>query len=448
MKIKTSINLFNLIILSVLLLYTAFPVFAQAGDDQDIILYHPPAERSPRDSIEKVNDRPNGYQVNDEATSEYEYRADSLDARILFIEDSIQTRMKFLQDSLMAREAFIRDSIARREHILDSLNVYVTQLPRLLDAAMKAYSEEIIFKTSEIRIVGDSTLSNYENFILTFDFSSPFTPWKSVVNLSAKPPVFELEPHSGRIRSIKSPKVDCEFVYGRNNQILVLKTQSSIMSTRTGNLYKEPVDSVFFNQHGQVVKVKKYFQFYEASATYQRGAKLFLYLAQVRQYQYNTQGEMTRFELTKFCERTRNLDPVKVCSVITYDIVPKGGVYLISRNNQPKNEFSDGLFTYEFSDNNTLSSVSFVNNRQTERWKTIIEVNEDGNVSRYLYDKNGKINQTLLVNYYLDDPRARYKVETVSCSFEDDGISYFQQNNMTGKSRSRDRMTLEWTDWH
>jgi lipopolysaccharide export LptBFGC system permease protein LptF len=141
------------------------------------------------------------------------------------------------------------------------------------------------------------------------------------------------------------------------------------------------------------------------------------------------------------------MDPKKVCAVINYDIVPQGNNFIITRTNQPANTFSDGVFTYEFKDRNTLSSVSFENKKKTESWKTIIEVNEDGNVSRYLYDKNGKIRQTLLVNYYPDDPRARHKVETITCTFEDDGISYYQQNNTTGKSRSRDRMTLEWTDW-
>jgi hypothetical protein len=219
------------------------------------------------------------------------------------------------------------------------------------------------------------------------------------------------------------------------------------LSKRTGKLYKEPIDSVFFNRQGRVAKVKKYYQFYELVNNFQRGKKMFLHLAFVKQFEYNPYGEMTKYEVTKFCDRWQSQAPKKVCNIITYTITPGGNIYKIARKNNPPNEFSDGVFTYEFSSGNTLSAVSFRNFKETEDWKTIIEVNEAGNVSRYLYMNKNAVNKTLLVNYFLDDPNAKHKVETITCSFEDDGISYYQQNNTTGKSRVRDKMTLEWSEW-
>lgn len=386
-------------------------------------------------------------EMQDSDTIAIQVNTDSLNARLRFVEDSINARMQFIQDSLLIREEFVRDSIAKRKRIIDSLNVFIAQLPRLLDASQKAFSNEIIFKTSKIRIIGDSTLSNFESTMLTFDFSSAFTPWKSVLNLSNKPPVFLYEQGSKRIISIQAPKLNCNFTYGSNDQVLVVRTKSSVLSKRTGKLYKEPIDSVFFDWKGRVMKVKKYIQFYEVVNNYHRGRKLFLHLAYIKQFEYNVSGEMTKYEITKFCDRWQAWTISEVCNVISYTIIPGENIYKIVRQNTPDNKFSDGTFTYEFKAGNILSSVSFENNKKTERWKTIIEVNEAGNVSRYLYQNKGLIHKTLLVNYYLNKPGAKHKVETVSCIFEDDGISYYQKNNTTGKARSRDEMTLEWSDW-
>ena len=94
-----------------------------------------------------------------------------------------------------------------------------------------------------------------------------------------------------------------------------------------------------------------------------------------------------------------------------------------------------------------LKNVAFTNLKKTENWKTYIELNDEGNVSVYIYENQGAIRNSLMINYYLNDPDAKYNVETISCAFEDDGVSYYQKNNMTGKSRSRDKMTLEWSPW-
>jgi hypothetical protein len=409
-------------------------------------LYHPQHSSVKNDSVQKTSLRAEQMQ-NNSAVTEAIYQQDTSAIDSGFVEDSLNDRLRFLEDSLLAREIFVRDSIERRQRIKDSLNILLTQLPRLLDATFKAFSDEIIFRNNSLKIIGDSVLSSYESIMLTFDFSSAFTPWKSVLSLSCKETGISLNPESKRITAIQAPNLNCSYIYGNNENILVILTKGSIISRASGKLYKEPVDSVFFDRQGRVIKVKKYVQFYNVVNNYQRGSKLFIHLAYVKQFEYNPGGEMVLCEVTRFCDRWQQQDLQKVCNIISYSIKPQGSVCYITRKNNPPNDFSDGTFTYEFAEGNTLSAVSFENDKKTENWKTIIEVNEKGNVSRYLYQSNGAIHKTLLVNYYLDDPKAKNKVETITCIFEDDGISYFQQNNTTGKSRSRDKLTLEWSDW-
>jgi hypothetical protein len=86
-----------------------------------------------------------------------------------------------------------------------------------------------------------------------------------------------------------------------------------------------------------------------------------------------------------------------------------------------------------------------MNLAKTENWQRTIELNKDGNVSCYI-DKSGDlILQSLCMIYH--DPQAKIPLETITTTFEKDGISYYQKNNTTGKSRTRDRMTLEWNPW-
>jgi hypothetical protein len=132
---------------------------------------------------------------------------------------------------------------------------------------------------------------------------------------------------------------------------------------------------------------------------------------------------------------------------MNFKITKNGSQYIVVRNNTPENKYSDGTFIFEYGNNYTLKNVAFKNVNKTEDWKTFIEVNEEGNITRYVYKNNGKINRTLLIKYN-NKPGAKYKVETISCMFEDDGISYKQINNTTKKMRTRDRLTLEWSDWH
>jgi len=94
-----------------------------------------------------------------------------------------------------------------------------------------------------------------------------------------------------------------------------------------------------------------------------------------------------------------------------------------------------------------LKTVSFKNIKNTEDWKCFIDLNRDWFVSRYAFESKGVVSNALVFYYYLDDPGAKNKVESISCTFESDGVSYYQRNNTTGKSRERSRITGEWGPW-
>ncbi len=373
--------------------------------------------------------------------------SDSMLLRQQFVEDSIQARMAFIRDSIAAREQFVRDSIARRERILDSLNILKAQLPGLLEAALKTLKDDIIIGNRKITIVGDSTLSDYFYRILPFSLSQPYTPWKASINLSDNPIKMGFEPNSLKINSIQAPSLKCTFIYGRQKNILRIIEQGIVLNKSTGKLYKEPIDSVFFDAMGRVAKVKRYINFHQVVNNYQMGAPLFLHLTQVKQYEYNAGSLLSKYQEVNFCDRWSKGDQIKVCNIITYTVNLQGNNYLISRQNDPPNNYSDGTYTLEYDQNNNLKSLAFKNNGGSENWKTFIEVNAEGNVTRYLFQINDKVHQSMDFNYHLNDPQAKYKVEIIKNSFEDDGICYLQTNTTTGKSRTRDRMTGEWGPW-
>lgn len=385
--------------------------------------------------------------VSDSIRARENFLRDSIDARLKFIRDSIEARLQFIRDSLEARRIFVRDSILRRQRIIDSLTFLKTQLPPLIEASLRAAKDDIIIYTDKIKIVGDSTLSNYTYRLLPFNLTLPFSPWESTLNLSDNPIKINIDTVKHKIVSIKTPYIKCSFKYGRNNNMLRINEASSILNKRSVKLYKSPFDSVFFNRRGNVVKIKRYIQYYQVTGNYQRGAPLFLHLSQVKQFEYNANNLVTSQQTVSFCDRWSTKDEKKVCNIITYTLNKQGNNYILIRRNDPVNDFSDGTFNFEFDNRNNLKSVSFKNVKNSEDWKYFVEVNTDGYVSRYVRQNKGAVHQTLLINYYLDDPNARHKFETITCTFEDDGVSYYQRNNTTGKERVRDRMTGEWSPW-
>lgn len=363
-----------------------------------------------------------------------------------YVLDSIAAREEFVRDSLLAREQFVRDSLIRRQEIIDSLNFLVRNLPNLIQASVSVLKDDIVLTSTTLEIIGDSTLNNFKYTSLPNRFNEPYKPWESTINLSTHPVEIEIDAKIDAITNIKAPGINDTYKYIGNKETIILTRQGMFTSKYSKKYYKAPVDSVFFDKANRISKVKRYYVIYEAKDNFQLGAVLFSFKWQVKQYTY-TGETLSSLEIVKFCDRWEKVDPVKVCNISNYTITKQGYSFVVNRSNDPENVYSDGTYKYEFDNLYNLKNVTFRNTKNTENWKTFIELNENGYVSRYVYQENGIVNRTLLVNYYHSNPKAKYNVETVTCTFEDDGISYYQRNNTTEKSRVRDRLTGEWSDW-
>lgn len=370
---------------------------------------------------------------------------DTIRARV--IRDSTELRLQFVRDSIIAREQFISDSIQNRQRVLDSLSYLQRELPVLLEAWYRTIKEDIILRSGKIPVVGDSALGNYEYMILPFSVSEPFIPWKASVALTNKTYRYGIDKKNGKISSIQGSFMKCSFVYGTGSNVLVISEASFVQKHWSGNYYKTPVDSVFYDRNKRITKIKRYVQFYELVNNNQRGTALFLNPAQVIQYEYGADNQLTQYQVVRFCDRWKVYDPVKVCSIITYSLSKQDGKYMLTRRNDPPNIYSDGTFVYEFDGNENLKNLSFRNLSNTENWERSVDMNINGFVNCYTDKKDGIVLQSTCYIYHDKDPGAKYPVEIITTTFEKDGISYFQQNNTTGKSRSRDRMTLEWSIW-
>ncbi len=414
---------------------------------RDIRLYRPPAENL-KDTLPEPESTDIQQQfIRDSIKAREQYLRDSIQARQQFVRDSIEARLKFIQDSIIAREIFVRDSILRRKRILDSLNFLKTKLPVLLDASLRTLTEDVIIRRGKIDIVGDSILSDYSYRILPMDLSKPFKPWQGVINLSDNPIEINVDTIRNRINSLKTPFFTCSFSYGRASDIFMINEPGVVQVGRNERFYKVPFDSVFLDRQGRIIKIKRYIHFHRVVNNYQKGAPLFIHLSQVKQYVYNASNQMTSYQVVNFCDRWSQHAEKKVCYIKTYNIKVIGKTYVLTRQNDPSNDFSDGTFTCEFDNGDNLKSLAFKNNSGSENWKTFVELNEAGHVSRYLYQINGIVRQSMDIIYHLDDPGARHKIELISNTFEDDGICYHQKNLTTGKSRSRDKLTGEWGPW-
>ncbi len=402
-------------------------------------LYHPHKEaKGPADTIPVVQE------TIDSLTPA---QKDSILARERFVQDSIAARVQFVRDSILAREMFVRDSIARRKRIIDSLQFLRAELPSLLRASSQILSKQIIISDTPILVKNDSILTDYTFTSLIFGYNKPYTPWKETLKLSEGKLDITVDTVTKMIKSIKAPGFYHFYKYDKLQRVVRIESKSVLVSKNNLKYFRSPVDSVFFNNKGKVIKVKQYYQYYEASPNFRRGKLKFTDKVFVKQFKYSNTGNIAEVEYVKICERGDiNRKAGEVCNIITYSISNQGMVFTVEKSTDPRNVYADGTFVFEFVDNYRLKSVAFVNLKKDENRKTYIEVNEDGNVSRYVYEMSGKIHQTLLV-VYPDNPRAKYKFETISCSFEDDGISYYQVNNRTKKARTRDKLTMEWSDW-
>jgi hypothetical protein len=361
--------------------------------------------------------------------------------------DTLFWRMQYIRDSLLAREQFIRDSIQQRKRRTDSLSFLQRELPVVMDAYLKTVREDIIIRYSGIDILGDSALSDFCYTFLPFNLTQPFTPWKARHSLTGKAVKILVDSSVQKITSIQAPFIKCTFSYGNPNTVMVIRELSAIQNDRSGQFYKTPFDSVFFDRMHRVVKIKRYIQFYTVIQNTQRGTPLFLNLSQVKQYEYAPDGRIARYQIVSFCDRWKAYEALKVCTIVTWDFSVEGNTYRLTRHNDPANAYSDGTFTFEFDENENLKGLSFQNLTLTENWRRTVELNEDGNVNCYVDWKDDRVSQSLCMIYHMKDPGAKYPVETITTTYEEDGISYYQRNNMTGLSRTRDKMTMEWGPW-
>lgn len=361
--------------------------------------------------------------------------------------DSALIAEQHRMDSIAQREKFVKDSLYRRAQILDSVVFLKKELPRLIDAAIKTVNEEIIVYTDPVNIIGDSALSDFTYRILSQKIEDPYSPWRVNIQLKGKSFRIKTDTIKKEIISVRSPEISYSFDYDQNRRIVRMNGQSTILRKNSGNYYKYPIDSVFFDRNGRVKMIKKYVHYFEADDKYKKGASLYIDLEQIKEFDYFSDGALSNYRLINYCDRwVGGKSPAEVCLKVNYSITREGNKFTVIRKNEPENTFSDGTFIFEFDDNFDLKHMEFTNANKSLSRKCIVELNADKNVSRYLYEKDGIINRTLLMNYN-NKPNAKNKVEIVECFFEDDGISYFQKNLTTHKSRSRNKLTMEWSPW-
>jgi hypothetical protein len=355
--------------------------------------------------------------------------------------------MQFVRDSLVAREKFIRDSIQLRKRRIDSLVFLQKELPVLLDAYFKTVKEDIIVRYYKISITGDSVLNDFGYLILPFTLTQPYTPWKVNLSLAGQTVRITIDSTIQKITSVQAPFMKCTFMYGNHNTVMVINELSTIQNDRSGQFYKTPFDSVFFDILHRVVKIKRYVQLYSIINKTQRGAPLFINLSQVKQFEYAPDGRIQQYQVVNFCDRWKAYETSRVCNIVSWDFSLQKNTYRLIRHNDPENTYSDGTFTFEFDEKENLKGVSFQNLALTESWKRVVELNADGNVNCYVDWKNDRVCQSLCMIYPIKGTGAKDRVETIITTYEADGVSYYQKNNTTGLSRIRDKMTMEWGPW-
>lgn len=355
-------------------------------------------------------------------------------------------RQEFIRDSLIAREEFVKDSLYHRKLILDSVVFLKRELPRLVEAAIKSENEEIIVYTDPVSIIGDSTLSDFTYRLLSQKIEDPYSPWRVTMALSGNSFKIKTDTVKKEIISLRSPEINYVFNYDNRKRVVVMNGKSTILKKRTGNYYKFPIDSVFFDSQGRVKTLKKYVHYYEATDKYQKGASLAVDIEQIKEYEYFPDGVLSNYKVVSYCDRWSGTNINEVCHTVTYSVTRDGKKFTVLKKNKPENAFSDGTYIFEFDNNFDMKYMEFTSANKGLNRKCIVELNEDRNVSRYLYEKDGTINRTLLMNYN-NKPDAKHKVEIVECFFEDDGISYFQKNHTTGKGRARNKLTMVWGPW-
>ena len=362
------------------------------------------------------------------------------------VDSALIKRQEFIRDSLIAREKFVKDSLYARKLILDSVTFLKRELPKLIEASIRSINEEIIISTDRVDIIGDSTLSSFIYRVLSQKIEKPYAPWRSEIKLSGNSFKIKIDTVNKKVTSLRSPELNYSFNYDFDERVVRINGKSTILTKRTGNYYKFPIDSVFFDRKGRVKEIKKYIHYFNATNDYKKGASFAIDIVQIKEFDYFSDGVLSGYSVVTYCDRWGGKKQNEECHKVNYSITRQGRNFTVLRKNEPENVYSDGTFIFEFDSNFDMKYMEFISNDKNLSRKCIIELNKDRNVSRYLYKKDGIIHRTILMDYD-NSPNAKYKVETTICYFEDDGISYYQVNTTTGKSRTRDKLTMKWYPW-
>ncbi|RLD66663.1 MAG: hypothetical protein DRI95_06320, partial [Bacteroidetes bacterium] len=233
-----------------------------------------------------------------------------------FALDSIALRREFIRDSLIAREKFVKDSLYHRKQILDSLTFLNRELPKLIEAAIKSINEEIIIYTDQVNIIGDSTLSNYTYRVLSQKIDKPYSPWRSTIKLSGNSFRIKIDTVNNKISSVYSPEINYSFNYDFHERIVRMNGRKTILKKSTGNYYKYPIDSVFFDSKGRVKKLKKYVHYFEATNNYKKGASLSIDLEEIKEFNYFPDGVLSNYRLVNYCDGSGGKNKNEVCHIV------------------------------------------------------------------------------------------------------------------------------------
>lgn len=354
-------------------------------------------------------------------------------------DDSIKTELQTLKDSLN-REQLRIDSIKRITKIKDSINLLKNKLQFILECYFKTNHENIPISNVTILTSADTAILKAEYFLLPFNLNQPYKPWKYELNLLNNN--FKITYDDDyQIIKINSNVINIDIGYHKN--IVVIKDMHSILNNKYGSYYKVPVDSVFLDNNKKIIKIKKYVHFYKLIKNSEKGDYLFTNTIYIKQFFYNQVNNLSKIQVVNFSDRWYNYENQKITSIINYEIFKNNNIYILSRKSDPENNYADGKYTYEFDQSINLVKVDYTNEFTSENWHKEIELNNEGFVHCYYdYIKN-KLKQSLCILYNY----SKNTYETITTVFEDDGISYFQRNNTTGKIRRRNRLTLEWGPW-
>lgn len=353
--------------------------------------------------------------------------------------DSTKTELQTHKDSLK-REQIRIDSIKRITKIKDSINLLKNKLQFILECYFKANHENIPISNVTILTSADTAILKAEYFLLPFNLNQPYKPWKYELNLLSNNFKVTYDDAYQIIR-INSNAINIDIGYHKN--IVVIKDIHSILNNKYGNYYKVPVDSIFLDNNKKIIRIKRYAHFYKLIKNSEKGDYLFTNTTYVKQFFYNQANNISKIQVVNFSDRWYNHENQKITSIINYEIVKNNNTYILSRKSDPENNYADGKYTYEFDQSMNLVKVDYTNEHTSESWHKEIELNKEGFVHCYYdYIKN-KLKQSLCILYNY----SKNAYETITTIFEDDGISYFQRNNTTGKIRRRNRLTLEWGPW-